>query len=171
MLRDAQLSPSAERWVKIDGFPRYSVSDWGRVMNDDRGVYLKPTRKPDGLLMVGLMNQIQYKRSLPLLVARAFVPQSRNTFDTPINLNGDRSNNHFTNLMWRPLWFARKYVRQFFDNHFTINAPIEDVEAGIVYENSMQASVINGLLDHEIYMSMIENTYVWPTGQVFREAR
>jgi hypothetical protein len=171
MQQNNHFSPENERWVEIDKFPGYSVSDWGRVLNANTGFYIKASYKPQGLPMVGLMrNGTQHKRSLPLLVASAFVPQPNEAFDTPINLNGDRSDNRFRNLLWRPLWFARKYMRQFIDDHVTFPDPIEDVETGEHYKNSMEASTINGILDVEIYLSMMNNTYVWPTGQIFREA-
>lgn len=167
MIQDSQ----DERWVSVNDFPQYSISDEGRVLNEKTGACLKPTRKPEGLLMVGLMrNGVQYKRSLALLVAQHFLPPSpKPLFNTPINLDGDRSNCHYKNLMWRPLWFSRKYMNQFVDNHNTYEWPIEDVEAREVYDNSMHASVINGVLDYEIVLSMMNNTYVWPTGQIFRE--
>jgi hypothetical protein len=72
--------------------------------------------------------------------------------------------------VWRPLWFARKYNKQFTDGHATFDRPVEDVETGEVYENSMHAAIVNGVLDVEIYLSMLNNYYVWPTGQIFREA-
>ncbi len=161
-----------ERWVEIFDFPGYSVSDWGRVLNIKTGMYLTPSAKRTGFYMIGLMkNAVQHKRSLPLLVAHAFLSKPKHeTFDTPIHLDGDRANSHYANLMWRPLWFSRKYMRQFMDRHTTYNAPIEDVETGECYDNSMQASMTNGVLDAEIYMAMMTNNYVWPTGQVFRRA-
>lgn len=160
-----------ERWINVFDFPSYSVSDQGRVINDHTGRYISVTQNTRGQSIVGLMkNNVQCKRSLTLLVANGFVVRERGeSFDTPINLDGDRANNHWWNLRWRPLWFARRYHRQFDDNHPTFNKPIEDVETGEVYECSMHAAVANGVLDLEIYMSMINNTYVWPTGQIFRE--
>lgn len=124
--------------------------------------------------MVGLMkNGVQQKRAVTPLVADAFVPKPSHPmykdFDTPIHLDGDDANNHYTNLTWRPLWFARKYKQQFSGTHQTFDAPIEDVETGITYANSWSAAVHHGLLDHDICESMRVNTYVWPTGQIFRE--
>lgn len=160
-----------ERWSEISDFPGYSVSDQGRVLNMRTGFYIKATANTKNLYMVGLMkNATQHKRSLPLLVAREFVRRQNENFDTPINLNGDRADNQYTNLTWRPLWFARKYTRQFNDNHVTFEYPIEDIETGETYKNSMHASTLHGVLDIEIYLSMINNTFVWPTGQIFREA-
>lgn len=169
----AQFSPEQERWAEISEFPGYSVSDHGQVKRLDTKTLLSPTTKPGGLHMVGLMKDKQhFKRSLPLLVARAFVPpHPYPKFDTPIHLDGDRSFNHWTNLMWRPLWFARRYMQQFSDGHQTWDTTIEDVETHIVYQDSWSAAVHHGLLDMEIVMSMLNNTYVWPTGQVFREVK
>lgn len=163
-------SATAERWSEISDFPGYSVSDQGRVHNDRTGSYISTTKNTKNLAIVGLMrNGNQHKRSLPLLVATEFVPRPTNEgFDTPINLDGDRFNNYYGNLMWRPLWFARKYGKQFLDSHTTFVDPIEDIETGEVYKNSMHASIANGVLDMEIVLSMHNNGYVWPTGQVFR---
>lgn len=170
MIQDTQFSPE-ERWVEISDFPGYSVSDWGRVLNMSTECCIKATPNTRNLYMVGLMkNCVQHKRSLPLLVAREFVQRPNATFDTPINLDGERSNNHYANLAWRPLWFARKYKQQFTDDHTTFDSPIEDIETGEVYKDSMHASVVNGVLDSHIVLSMHNNTYVFPTGQIFREA-
>lgn len=161
-----------ERWSEIDDFPGYEVSDHGRVRNVDTGTIITPTRKPTGMMMVGLMrNRVQCKKSLALLVARAFLEPYKNpVFDTPINLDGDRGNNHYSNLMWRPLWFARKYARQFLVAHAYYDGPIEDVKTNVRYKDSFSASVEHGILEHEVVLSMMNHVPTWPTGQVFREA-
>lgn len=172
-MTNVPFSEMSERWSEILEFPGYLVSDWGRVLNERRGTYITPTSNTRSICIVGLMrNGIQQKRSLTLLVANAFLSRPTNeSFDTPINLDGDRFNNCYVNLKWRPLWFARKYSAQFSDGHFTYNYPIEDVETREVYPNSMSAAITNGILDTEIYAAMINNLYVFPTGQVFRDAR
>lgn len=170
MTHASQFSSDAERWSEISNFPSYEVSSKGKVRNKDTQFYITPSRKPNGLRMVGLMQGVQRKRSLALLVLHAFVPQNNPSFDSPIWLDGDRANNNYTNLLWRPLWFSRKYMNQFTDNHQTYNEPIEDVETGEYYKNSMEAAMTTGVLDAEIRLSMLNNTYVWPTGQVFRDA-
>lgn len=166
-------SATEERWSGIRDFPGYSVSDQGRVLNDATGFPIKAVPNTKGLYIVGLMcANRQYKRSLPLIVAREFVPNTRAEFDTPINLNGDRADNTYTNLAWRPLWFARKYGAQFKHGDYepSFDRPIEDIETGEVYKNSKHAAIVNGLLDYEIFVSMVNNTYVIPSGQIFREA-
>lgn len=170
MTQLTHFSSEEEVWSEINTFPSYAVSNKGRVMNNDTKYLIAQTTKPNGLVMVGLMQAgVQYKRSLALLVANAFVHRPQASFDTPIHFNGNRSDNHYRNLTWRPLWFARKYMKQFVDDHQTYDSPIEDIETGERYKNSMTAAVMNGVLDSEIRTSMLNNTYVWPTGQVFRD--
>lgn len=159
-----------ERWAIIEGFENYSVSNFGRVRSNWSERILVTYANQSGLVQVGLMlGGKQYHRSVPLLVARAFIPQPSGPFDTPINLDGDRHNNHVDNLMWRPRWFAIKYNKQFkepYENH--IPEPIEDTKTGEVTENSLECAKRYGLLENEIVLAIINNTYVWPTYQRFR---
>jgi hypothetical protein len=109
----------------------------------------------------------QYKRSLPKLVAEAFLP--RNTLDhfrTPIHLDGDPENNHYTNLEWRPRHFADAYHRQF-NRWPLIGRPIMDVETGERYSDSHEACKRHGLLDKEVLRSVVDGTTVRPTFQIF----
>lgn len=174
MVHSMPFSPIEERWVEISDFPLYLISDRGRIIRTDigpQGREVTVTTNTRGIPIVGLMrDNRQAKRAVNVLVATAFVPKpSSAAFDSVINLNGDRADNQYTNLMWRPLWFARKYTRQFNEEHATFDDPIEDVETGITYKDSYSAAIHHGLLEQEIVMSMSNNTYVWPTGQIFRE--
>jgi hypothetical protein len=161
-----------EIWKEIEEFPNYSVSNFGRVRSNFSERILSVYANQSGLVQVGLMlNGIQKHRSVPLLVARAFIPQPSGPFDTPINLDGDRYNNHVDNLMWRPRWFAIKFNKQFkeevsYENQ--INVPIEDLKSGEVTDNSLECAKRYGLLEDEIVLAILNNTYVWPTYQRFR---
>lgn len=157
-------------WEPIPDFPGYSVSREGQIMNEDTGRIMALTRNQHGILQVGLMrNGVQCKRGVALLVARAFLPPPvPETFDTVINLDGDRSNCHELNLMWRPRWFAVKYHRQFFNGQRGFDQPIQDIHTGVRYKNSWEAAIRHGLLDREILIATLNRTYVWPTYQEFR---
>lgn len=149
----------------------YSVSDHGQIRNDHRERILAQSENQFGVWCVGLMRDgKQHHRSVPKLVAQAFIPHPRGPFDTPINLDGDRSNNHVDNLVWRPRWFAVLYNRQFrtpYEN--PINFPIvERTEEGeIFYENSLHCAMCNGLLEKEVVLSILNGTVTWPTHQRF----
>src|SRR6476620_5649106 len=100
----------------VEGFEDYRVSNYGRVFNDYSGreMVLSPTMYGD--LSVGMYRHgQQFRRSVKGLVARAFVPGEDDVFDTPILLDGDRHNLKSTNILWRPRWFALKYIRQITD--------------------------------------------------------
>ena len=158
-----------EEWKSIKYFPEYSISSYGRVRSDKTGRILSLNDNQFGVVQVGLMKDgIQYHRSVPLLVAKAFIPQESVPFDTPINLDGDRHNNRLENLVWRPRWFAIKYNQQFrhpYEN--PIHARIIDLKTREVSENSFQCACRYGLLEQDLVLSILNRTYVWPTYQEF----
>ncbi len=158
-----------EEWKEIDLFPEYSISNYGRVRSNKTDRILALSRNQYGVVQVGLMrNHKQYHRSVPLLVAKAFVPEPGGAFDTPINLDGDRTNNHMDNLVWRPRWFAIRYNQQFrhpYEN--SIVSPIIDLKTQEVSENSLECAKRYGLLEKDLVLSIINRTYVWPTYQEF----
>jgi hypothetical protein len=158
-----------EIWEELESFPGYSVSSFGRVRADRSGRILSLNENQFGLLQVGLMKDgIQFHRSVPLLVATAFIPRPSEPFDTPINLDGDRQNNHVENLMWRPRWFAIKYNQQFKHPYdYSITVPVIELKTGEVFDNSFECAKHFGFLERDLVLSIINRTYVWPTYQEF----
>jgi hypothetical protein len=163
-------------WLQIEEFPMYSVSNIGEGRNDETDRYMSKLVNQRGIVNVGLTrDRVQYKRSLTLLVAEHFIDKPRDTsgkwleaFDTPINLDGDRFNNHADNIVWRPRWFATKYYQQFQQSHACFNRPVEIIETGEMFETSFAAATALGLLDREIAISVMTKNYVWPINQHFR---
>jgi len=158
-----------ELWKTIDLFPDYSVSNLGRVRSNTTERILSLNMNQYGVQQVGLMrNGTQYHRSVPLLVAKAFILQPSGPFDTPINLDGDRSNNRVENLVWRPRWFAVKYNRQFrYPYENPIEMPLVDLKTGEISANSFECAKRYGLLEQDLVLSVLNRTYVWPTYQEF----
>lgn len=159
-----------EKWKRIKRFPGYSVSNTGLIRSEKFGRILALYENQYGVVCAGLMKDgVQRHRSVPLLVMKAFNPNRREAFDTPINLDGDRHNNHIDNLAWRPRWFAVKYNRQFREPYaFSIHEQIEDLKTGEIYENSFECARIHGLLEEDLVLSIVNRTYAWPTYQEFR---
>ena len=158
-----------EEWIPIEHFPGYSVSNEGRIRTDASGRILSLNMNQFGVLQVGMMKGGEQRhRSVPLLVAKAFIPQPSDAFDTPINLDGDRSNNSVENLVWRPRWFAIKYNQQFrYSYPHRINRPIQDLKTGEISVNSLECARKYGLLEEDLVVSISNRTYVWPTYQEF----
>lgn len=160
-----------ERWAEIHEFPNYMVSDQGRVKNRKTDRMVTPTVNARGASVVGLMCEgKQYKRSLALLVASHYVPAYPNpVFNTPTHHDHDRQNNHFQNLSWRPLWFAREYGQQLIHMRYTYPNPIVEVESGMKFNNSLEASNHYCVLDKDIVFAILNNGRVWPFGLVFQK--
>jgi hypothetical protein len=162
-----------EEWKSIKNFENYSVSNWGRIRSEKSGRLLTLSQNQFDVVYVGLVHEgIQYHRSVPLLVANAFIERKFEPYDTPINLNGDRFNNHVNNLVWRPRWFAIKYNQQFkFPYEYPIIYPLEDIKTGEVSQDSFDCAKRYGLLENDLVLSVLNRTYVWPTYQQFRVLR
>jgi hypothetical protein len=162
----------ANEWIPVEGFPGYSVNPLGQVRKDSTGRTLRTRLNQYGVPYVGLMRDWkQCIRSLPRLVASAFVPMPNEVFDTPINLDGDRTNCHIDNLMWRPRWYAVQYASQFRDRYDNpIAARIRDTETGEEFDDSLSAGCRFGLLEREVVLSILNHTLTWPTFQLFELA-
>lgn len=149
-------------------FTRYEVTNYGRVFNlhTGREMILSPTQH--GELTVGLMHEgEQYRRSVKVLVAKAFVPGETDIFDTPIQLDGNRGNLMADNIVWRPRWFALAYIRQFeVDPEYYSAGPVLDSE-GNTYEDVLHAAMATGSLCEAIRDSIFNNTRVFPHGLMF----
>lgn len=159
-----------ERWKSIKGFPGYSVSNTGHIRAEKSGRILSQYENQYGVVCIGMMKDGKQKhRSVPLLVASAFLPPRGDAFDTPINLDGNRYNNHVENLAWRPRWFAIKYNKQFKEPYsYPIYQIIEDVKTGEQSENSFECARKYGLLESDVVLSIMNRTVVWPTYQEFQ---
>lgn len=159
-----------EEWRSIENFPGYSVSSHGRVRKDETDKIMAMVRNQIGLLHVGLTrDNMQHRRAVSRLVAEAFVKEHiTEAFDTPINLDGDRMNNRAWNLVWRPRWFAIRYVQQFEPLPRSLAQPLEDIRTGDVFETSWIATTTFGLLHRQLVIATLDFQEVWPTRQRFR---
>jgi hypothetical protein len=95
-------------WKPVAGFPGYSVNRLGQVARNSTGRLLVPRLNQYGVLYVGLMREWQQCiRSLPRLVAKAFLDPPSDIFNTPIQLDGDPMNCRVENLT--PAWPTYQY--------------------------------------------------------------
>lgn len=162
-----------EKWVLISevdpehDFDRYSVSNLGRIRNNNTQRIMVIRRTNLGVYYVGLQSDsgIQRNRSIALLVARAFVGGYSDSFDSTIHLDGERSNNRADNLMWRPFWFAKKYHDQFKRPYPELEVPIVERKTGEVMNRMWEACLKYGLLEADLHIAIMNRTFVWPTYQ------
>lgn len=161
-----------EQWVPIPGFPKYYVSNLGQVKREDRDSAVGVHLNQQGVAYISLQREErQFHKALARLVAKAFVPQKSEAFDTPINLDGDRLHCAANNLEWRPRWFAVRYHMQFRERwHNPIESSLRDMETGELYENSWALVTTFGLLEKDVVLSVDNYTVCWPTFKRFQYA-
>lgn len=143
-----------EEWVEIPLLEQYLVSTQGRVKNSKTGRILALQRNQSGSIYVSL--QIDGKslvRSVTRLVSDNFVPNIYThisdlyPFNTPIHLDGDRSNNYVNNLVWRPRWWAIEYQMQFPFDKPRIDVPLIEIHSGEIFANSIEVCLRYGLIE------------------------
>ena len=154
-----------EQWINLQDYPGYSISDLGRVRNDDRDRMLTIVQKQNGYAYVGLtQNKIQVKRSVSRLVAEAFLPPSENKlFTTPIHFDGDLSNCRAINLDWRPRWFALKHTKQFKRTIFETTKEVLNLNTEEHFKDCWEAVFRYGLLYIDLIRAIANQTHVFPT--------
>lgn len=104
--RSDQSPIKGERWRPIDDFEDYYlISDYGRVKRIKKtqtsrvGWILKSSRKNFYSVAILIRNNQRVMKLVHRLVGFAFIPNPENK---PLinHKDGDKSNNHFTNLEW-----------------------------------------------------------------------
>ncbi len=91
----------SETWVEVEGYPSYAVSNHGRVMNVNTEQILTPRPNDTGYLRVRLSDAKHHLRDFYIhkLVGLAFWNFALT--DQTIHYDGDKNNNHATNLRLR----------------------------------------------------------------------
>lgn len=158
-----------EQWIPLQDYPGYSVSNMGRVRLDRWDRILKLSHLPTGHIYVALWGDgKQRNRSVAKLVIHAFVPNEHDpeVFNTPIHLDGDRTNCTAANLAWRPYWFARKYGAQF-RFEYTPTKGVRNTRTGEIFDNLWDLITRDGLLWAEVCIATHTGSYVWPTREYY----
>lgn len=158
-----------EKWVELDEFPDYAVSEYGDVVNMRSDYPRKISINQQGIAKISLYKGKElHTRSVAVMVAEAFVEGQNEIFDTPIHLDGDRRNCRADNLMWRPRWMAIRYHKQFFHAPFHhASVAIQDLDSGAVFNSIKEACMTYGLYHGDVYRSITEGVSVPPTAQEF----
>lgn len=157
-----------EEWRDIEGFPGWAVSSEGRVLNDWTTRILATRPNQQGIIMVGLQYEgKQHMRSVPLLVAKAFLEPPPNPFyNSIIHLNGDRSDCRAENLMWRPRWYAIRYHQMFNEDPYNVGVYIADTDES--FDLLREACTKYGLIEKLTYIDMLNGEPVFHYGWIFK---
>lgn len=167
------IDDRTEIWENLarQGYPNYSISNWGRVANDRTGRHMALSHNQQDYVKVSLVTDRGERKTAQVnhLVASAFIdPPKTPAFDSLIHLDGNKDHVFAANLAWRPRWFALQYHAQFLDRPPFVPEPVWDVETGEEFYDSRQAAKKYGLLEKDIFRSTCTGIRVFPTGQSFR---
>lgn len=160
-----------EDWHELEEFPDYAVSNKGNISNMRTGAPRKTSVNQQGIVKISLYKNGRelITRSVAVLVAEAFCEGQTEFFDTPIHLDGDRSNCRADNLMWRPRWFAIRYHRQFESEAFhKMDLHIVELNSGREFFSVKEACMAMGLYYNEVYRSYVHETQIPLTREEFR---
>lgn len=87
-----------EKWLPINKFPNYEVSDSGFARNASTGRILRPGKNPKGYSIVSLYHDgVQCTKKVHRLVADAFYGETNNGLEIN-HIDGNKSNNSISNL-------------------------------------------------------------------------
>lgn len=160
-----------ELWRNILEFPRYDISNFGRVYNIRRNMMMETSYTTYGHSKITLTayDGSRHTRSVAQLVADSFVEPPNLLCDNLIILDGDFTNVVYTNLAWRPRQFAWKYTRQLKERqplHYR-NLSVRNCDTGVEYSSIVEAGITEGLLFVDVWRSTYNSQPVYPYGSVF----
>lgn len=129
-----------EQWEDLDEFPDYEISTWGQVRNKVTGRIVIPSQNETGAYKINVRRGgLNYVRSLARLVCKQFHGDPK---DGEVVIYEDENNHNVNadNLRWATRSFAWDWVRQAKRPEPLRNGPIENLNNGIIYEDSRQAA-------------------------------
>lgn len=147
-------TPIFERWEQLFDFPLYEVSSFGKVRNIASGTELKPQSNQSGILMVALRHHGRtHMKSVSLLVCNEFNGEPPNSelgmSYSPMHIDHDRSNCSASNLVWRPRWYAIKYMQEWRDGPKSYQKVIH-IPTVTKYDSAWAAAHSVGMLEHQV---------------------
>ena len=90
-----------ERWETLPDFPKYQISDSGKIMNRETQHILTPYKNHKGYLKVAIIGTDgkPHKKRVHRLVAQTFIPNT-NGLPEVNHKNLNKQDNTVTNLEW-----------------------------------------------------------------------
>jgi hypothetical protein len=155
-----------ELWRVIPDFPDYMISSYGNVFNRKLNTIVVPSLNQYNDVKITLRRDRESKTVLVRnLVAREFIPNDREFFQTVVHIDGNHKNVSVNNLVWRPRWFAWKYSHQFteidmFPQYHTI--PVHNLANGMNYDSIVDAGMADVVLFKDVLMSAYNGNKVFP---------
>ncbi len=150
-------------WKQVDDFPSYLIREDGVIIHKHKDEFKATRLNQQGDVIVDLnRDNRRHTRKVSLLVAKAYLGDPRENFNSVIHLNGDKSDCSAINLAWRPRWFVVEYNRMF--NEHPKNVSVAIAETGEEFGTLREACVKYGMVEETAYICMHNGYGVFPHG-------
>ena len=130
-------------WRVVEEFPDYLIDEYGNIFKihgKRKYKMMKSKVDKDGYLYIGLRNNNgRYFRRIHQLVAKAYIKNPNNELIVN-HIDGNKQNNHFTNLEWCDVAYNTKYSYEKLGrkgNHTT------DIFCALIVDNEIVAYFSN----------------------------
>lgn len=142
-------------WRYIDEFPDYVVFEDGRIKKERSDRFVALRKNQQGINMVGLSKRGYgaSTRAVDRIVCTAFwgdPPEDGLQSYSPCHIDGDRSNDNASNLMWRPRWWATEWHKMLKSTRPMEVNDIQNLRTGEVYRDTLEAGIELKLLEKEV---------------------
>jgi hypothetical protein len=140
-------------WKIINEFPDYMINEYGviyKVHGKKKNRIMQPKIDKDGYYHIGLRNEHgRFFKRVHRLVAETFIPNYNDEFDIVNHIDGNKQNNHFTNLEWCDVQYNTAYTFQVLgrEGEHTTDIPCS------LYENDTLISNFDCIKDACLYAS------------------
>lgn len=144
-----------EKYIVINGFEDYAVSNLGNIKNIKRNI-LRKFQITNGYCRVIIKNKKVKKNILVhRLVAQAFIPNPENK-KTVNHKDGNRKNNNVTNLEWCTQKENIKHSWSVLNREHGNNNKVLNTETGEIYKNIKEAALKNNI-KYTTLVAMLSN--------------
>lgn len=143
-----------ERWVPIDEFPHYYVSDHGRVRHVNSVQPRKLTVNERGFVVIQLLSSggvTRFLRQVNQLVAEAFLPPPEYEDETSVwHLDGILTNCKFDNLKWATRSDVLEWNRMHKQGAKFSTPRVKNNETGEIYQDAYACAMSEGILESSV---------------------
>ena len=136
----------SEQWRAVEGYPRYEVSNLGRVRKNGKLTPLHRAGK--GYLRTTLQKDGKQKQDyIHRIVAKAFIPNPENK-PTVNHIDGDKDNNRVSNLEWATYLENNLHaIKNHLHRHYTRGVKQYDLQGNLLatYNSIVEANKATGI--------------------------
>jgi hypothetical protein len=120
------MNSENEMHKNLIGFPGYTISNYGKIINTATGYVLKPIINKDGYYSIVLRsNGKKINSRIHKLVAKVFIPNPKNN---PVinHIDGNKLNNYYKNIEWTTVKRNTIHAYELELNSLTIRVSVID---------------------------------------------